>query len=72
MDQIDAASANEQMEREISLKIAMSVPKMVERGSCYWCDAPLDRGLFCQNEGCAEDFDLHQKSLKIKGAKWQD
>lgn len=45
MDEVD----NAQKESELTLKMALQNRKqgLPEKGECYWCEEPLDSGIYC-------------------------
>jgi|TARA_R110001583_G_scaffold21308_3_gene80850 hypothetical protein len=61
MDDVDRAQ--KQTDLELKLALQNRKPEIYETGSCNWCDAIIDKGLFCDSD-CRDD---HQKSKIMKG-----
>lgn len=60
MDEIDRASENEQMHRDMAIKSRK--PTLQPIGACYNCNEEIGSNLLFCDVGCRDDFELIQAS----------
>ncbi len=66
----DRASALEDMDREIAIRTFRKPVDIKPRGTCYYCEEPLEEGLFCPDDdimSCRTEWEEMQKSISIRG-----
>lgn len=56
-DVLDQAQVTEQILQQAAL--AKREPEFKPKGSCYWCEAPITAGAFCDAD-CRDDFVQHR------------
>lgn len=67
MDQFDAATEREMMDRDLAIARARSVAgEAIATGRCLWCDEPVEDGLrWCRptnpGESCMQEWDYDRK-----------
>lgn len=67
-DELERASALEEMERETALAKVRSQlgPRMQPLGKCYFCEEEDIEGLFCDNE-CRDMWQKHEDARRRNG-----
>lgn len=63
-DAIDQGCQREQEDRERALAVQAAKPAMPFIGSCYNCEALIDRGCFCDRD-CRDDFERHTRAKQL-------
>lgn len=65
-DPIDRAQQIEGQQRADALRDQAAKPVMSFTGECYNCEAPIERGCFCDKD-CREDYESRIKIQGING-----
>jgi len=63
-DQLDQAQEFEETRRADALRDQALKPAMPFIGSCYNCEAVIDRGCFCDRD-CRDDFERHIRAKQL-------
>jgi hypothetical protein len=62
-DEADIANDNIELSRQAAIEACRRQPRLMPKGTCWFCDepvAPLQK--FCDSD-CAEDYELEQAAL---------
>ncbi|MEW6562744.1 MAG: hypothetical protein AB1400_05860 [Pseudomonadota bacterium] len=63
-DAIDQGCQREQEDRDRALAMQAAKRSMPFLGSCYNCEAVIDRGCFCDGY-CRDDFERRERAKKL-------
>lgn len=69
MDSIDVAQSNAETAQEAAIKTVINsakINKLAPKGTCYYCDEKLEKGLFCDID-CSNDFEWEQNCNNRRG-----
>lgn len=56
MDAVDEAQAQTDLAIKLALKNLPRAPELIPTGSCYYCDASVVDGAFCDAD-CRDDYE---------------
>lgn len=66
-DEADRSDDSIQAAIDVGIAQARRAPALMPKGSCWYCDEPLDRvRRFCDKK-CAEDFQAEEEALRRAG-----
>ncbi len=58
-----ADKAQEQSDLDLSIALIKRKAELTEKGSCHWCEEPIEKGVFCDSD-CRADY---EKSKIMRG-----
>lgn len=64
MDDMDRASAQEELARETAIAAAKLKPALPATGYCYFCSEPISMGERWCDRHCRDDWEREQAALK--------
>lgn len=69
-DEADIAAEMDELRRQMAIAACSRAPRLLPKGSCWFCDEPLPPPRkFCDSD-CSSDYELEQAAITRAG-RWR-